>query len=110
RFFDALADDFNTPIAVSILFEWISEANRRLDAGEAVGPGRLGEMLFALGLESLLEDAEEAPEELQRLAAERDEARAGRDFERADRIRDELAQSGWEIRDTQEGARLVRHT
>ncbi|HYN92086.1 MAG TPA: cysteine--tRNA ligase [Thermoleophilaceae bacterium] len=110
RFFDALADDFNTPIAVSILFEWISEANRRLDAGEAVGRGRLGEMLFALGLESLLEDAEEAPQELQRLAAERDEARAGRDFERADRIRDELAQSGWEIRDTPEGARLVRHS
>ena len=93
-----------------MLFEWVAEANRRMDAGVAVGPGRLGEMLYALGLETLLEADDEAPEELQRLAAERDEARAARDFERADQIRDQLAESGWEIRDTPEGARLVRRS
>jgi cysteinyl-tRNA synthetase len=109
-FFDALADDFNTPQARAVLFEWVAEANRRIDAGEAVGPGRLGEMLYALGLETLLEPDAEAPEELQRLAAERDEARSARDFERADQIRDQLAESGWEIRDTPEGARLVRRS
>jgi cysteinyl-tRNA synthetase len=110
RFFDALADDFNTPQARAVLFEWVAEANRRMDAGEPVGPGRLGEMLFAFGLEGLLEGESEAPEELQRLAAERDEARGERDFERADQIRDQLAAAGWEIRDTPEGARLVRRS
>ncbi len=39
RFFDALADDFNTPAARAALFEWMGEANRRLDAGERLGPG-----------------------------------------------------------------------
>ena len=107
-FFDALSDDFNTPQARAVLFDWVSEANRALDAGTAVAPGRLPEMLHALGLESLLEAEDEAPEELQRLASERDEARAARDFERADQIRDRLAGEGWEIRDTPEGARLVR--
>ena len=63
-----------------------------------------------MGLESLLEAEETAPEELQRLAAERDEARAARDFERADRIRDQLTEAGWEIRDTADGARLVRRS
>jgi len=108
RFFDALADDFNTPIAQSVLFEWVADANRRMDAGERIGPGRLEEMLWGLGLEGLLEAEDQAPEELQRLAAERDDARAARDFERADEIRDRLAAEGWEIRDTPEGARLVR--
>jgi len=108
RFFDALADDFNTPEARAVLFEWCAEVNRRDDQGEPVGPGRVGEMLWALGLEGVAELEDEAPAELQRLAAERDEARAARDFERADRIRDELAGSGWEIRDTPDGARLVR--
>jgi cysteinyl-tRNA synthetase len=108
RFFDALADDFNTPIAQSVLFEWVADANRRIDAGEAVAAGRLGELLTALGLEGLLEQEDEAPAELQRLAAEREEARASRDFARADEIRDRLAGEGWEIRDTPEGARLVR--
>jgi cysteinyl-tRNA synthetase len=107
-FFDALSDDFNTPQARAILFEWVAEANRRVDAGERVAHGRLGEMLYALGLEDLLKAEDEAPAELQQRAAEREEARAARDFERADRIRDELAGAGWEIRDTPEGARLVR--
>jgi cysteinyl-tRNA synthetase len=109
RFFDALADDFNTAEARAVLFDWVAEANRRMDAGERVGPGRAREMLYALGLEGLMDQPEEhAPEELQRLAAQRDEARAARDFERADRIRDELAEAGWQIRDTPDGARLVR--
>ena len=107
-FFDALSDDFNTAQARATLFDWVAEANRQIDQGTSVAPGRLPEMLHALGLEALLETEEEAPEELQRLASEREEARAARDFERADRIRDELAASGWEIRDTPEGARLVR--
>jgi cysteinyl-tRNA synthetase len=108
RFFDELADDFNTAAARGVLFEWVAEANRRLDAGERLGPGRLGEMLHAFGLESLLEEGEEAPGEVRRLAEEREQARAERDFERADRLRDELADAGWEVRDTPEGARLVR--
>jgi cysteinyl-tRNA synthetase len=109
RFFDELADDFNTAAARGVLFEWVAEANRRIDAGERLGPGRLREMLYALGLESLLEGGDaEAPDEVRRLAAEREEARAARDFERADRLRDRLAAAGWEARDTPDGARLVR--
>jgi cysteinyl-tRNA synthetase len=109
RFFDHLADDFNTAAARAELFAWVAEANRRLDAGERLGPGRLGEMLHAFGLERLLsERAESAPEEVERLAAEREQARVARDFERADRLRDELAEHGWEVRDTADGPRLVR--
>ena len=108
-FFDRLADDFNTPAARGVLFDWVAEANRRLDAGERLGAGRLDEMLHALGLETVLDRAdEEAPEEIERLAAEREAARAARDFERADRLRDEIAERGWEVRDTAAGARLVR--
>ena len=109
RFFDALADDFNTAKARGVLFEWISEGNRRLDAGERVGPGRLGEMLYALGLENLLEpDDESADPEAERLLREREEARAAKDFATADARRDELAALGWEVRDTADGPRLVR--
>jgi cysteinyl-tRNA synthetase len=109
-FFDALSDDFNTAQARAILFDWVADANRQIDAGARIASGRLPEMLHALGLEDLLEVEEEAPEELQRLAAEREEARAAREFARADEIRDRLAGEGWEIRDTPEGARLVRRS
>jgi cysteinyl-tRNA synthetase len=109
RFFDALADDFNTPEARAVLFEWAREANRRLDAGETLGPGRLREMLHAFGLERLIDAAaDEAPDDVRELADQREAARSARDFAEADRLRDELAERGWEVRDTPEGARLVR--
>jgi cysteinyl-tRNA synthetase len=109
RFFDQLADNFNTPAARAVLFEWVSEANRRLDAGERLGYGRLGEMLHALGLEALLDAGEpEADAGAERLLGEREQARAARDFERADRLRDELAGMGYEVRDGPQGPSLVR--
>ncbi|HEX2413604.1 MAG TPA: cysteine--tRNA ligase [Thermoleophilaceae bacterium] len=112
RFFEALADDFNTPQARAVLFDWVAEGNRRIDAGESLGPGRLVEMLWTLGLESILElgAEEEVPEELRRLLSERDAARAERDFTRADELRDLIAAEGWEVRDTSDGGRLVRRS
>jgi cysteinyl-tRNA synthetase len=109
RFFGALAEDFNTPGARAALFDWISEANRRLDAGEHFGPGALPDMLRILGLEDLLDTEEERPPpEAVRLLQEREGARAAREFEIADQKRDRLAELGWQVRDTPEGPRLVR--
>jgi cysteinyl-tRNA synthetase len=108
RFFAALADDFNTPTARAALFDWISEGNRRLDAGERLGTGTLKEMLWVLGLDNLLEIEESAPPEAERLRDEREAARAAGDFSAADAKRDELAALGWTVRDTPEGPRLVR--
>ena len=109
-FFDALADDFNTPAARAELFEWVGEANRRLDLGERLGVGALGAMLTALGLETLLEARfEDASDDgAEALLAERETARAARDFAAADRKRDQLAALGWDVRDTPEGPRLLR--
>jgi cysteinyl-tRNA synthetase len=109
RFFIALADDFNTPAARAALFDWIAEGNRRLDAGEKLGAGALAEMLGVLGLENLLDTEEEADPEAERLLAEREAARAARDFATADAKRDDLAALGWTVRDTAEGPKLVRH-
>jgi cysteinyl-tRNA synthetase len=109
RFFDALADDFNTPAALAVLFEWVGEANRRLDAGEEVGEGgRLREMLYAIGMERLLEAQPDGGDaEAQRLMEERERARAEKDFATADERRDQLAELGWQVRDTPQGPQLV---
>ena len=103
-FLDALADDFNTPQAFAVLFEIVAEGNRReLPGAREV----LAELLPLLGLESLLEGERGVPEEAQRLLAEREEARAAKDFGRADSLREQLAEMGWEVRDEAGGARLV---
>ena len=109
EFFAALRDDFNTPEALAALFKLVSEGNRRLDAERPV-PGLatvLAEMLGVLGLEGMLDAHEEVDEEALRLVQEREDARLSRDFARADAVRDELLERGWEVRDTSEGPVLV---
>jgi cysteinyl-tRNA synthetase len=104
-FLDALADDFNSPRALAELFDLVAEGNRRPLRGAHAAVERL---LPLLGLEALAEREEAADPEAERLLAERERARSDRDFDRADELRDELASRGWEVRDTPEGARLVR--
>ena len=106
-FLDALADDFNTPQAFAVIFEIVAEGNKRELSGARE---LLAELLPLLGLGSLLAGEEAAPAEAEELLAQRQEARVAKDFERADAIRDELAEMGWEVRDEAGGARLVRRS
>jgi cysteinyl-tRNA synthetase len=108
-FFDALADDFNTPKALGSLFEWIREANRR---GEAVGDGDLREMLGTIGFEQLqpleaVGDLGAIDPEAVQLLEQREAARRERDFQEADRLREEINARGWEIRDGAAGPELI---
>jgi cysteinyl-tRNA synthetase len=102
-FVEALADDFNTPRALAVLNEWIARA-----AGfDAPGDQDLREMLGVLGLESLLAPMAQAPAHVLELAEQRVQAREQRDFAAADRLRDELATLGWEVRDVPGGFDLL---
>jgi cysteinyl-tRNA synthetase len=108
RFRDALADDFNTPRAMAEVFELVGDVNRgRIEPAVAVPV--LAEMLELVGLSSLAQPDEgaEADSAAESLLEKREQARAAKDFGRADAIRDQLAELGWEVRDGAEGARLV---
>jgi cysteinyl-tRNA synthetase len=115
-FFAALADDFNTPMALASLFEWVREANRR--TGEGAEPAQVGDadlraMLGVLGLGELApagvaEDLAGIDPEALELLHQREQARAERDFQTADRLREELRARGWEIRDGAGGAELIQ--
>jgi cysteinyl-tRNA synthetase len=93
RFAAALDDDFNTPEALAVMHGWRDHdlLRRALD-------------LF--GLASLAEE-QEAPAEIVELARQRQEARAARDWEEADRLRAEIEAGGWEARDVADGFQLV---
>ncbi|MDO8189054.1 cysteine--tRNA ligase [Conexibacter sp. JD483] len=110
QFFAALADDFNTPRALALVFDWVRGANRLLEAGETVGGDDLRELLQVLALDTLLDggDATDGPDEAaQELLVRREAARAARDFAAADALRDELTALGWTVRDGAAGPELV---
>jgi cysteinyl-tRNA synthetase len=94
----ALDDDFNTPEALAVMHGWRDHELLRRALG-------------IFGLDSVGE-TEEAPAEVAELAARRREARDAKDYAGADRLRDEIAAAGWEVRDVAEppGYRLVRRS
>jgi cysteinyl-tRNA synthetase len=105
RFFDALADDFNTPNALAAAFDWVREANR---SPSTAGDADLRDMLGVLGLDNLLDVAEvQAPAEVVELRDAREQARAARDYAEADRLREEIRAHGWEVRDGPDGPELL---
>ena len=91
----ALEDDFNTPAALAILHEW--RAKGQVELLER------GLRIFGLGVQA----AGEAPEEVRRLADERQAARTSKDFARADELRAQIERLGWEVQDVPDGFRLV---
>jgi cysteinyl-tRNA synthetase len=105
-FFAALADDFNTPAAMAAVFDWIREANR--SAPGTAGAADLAEMLGVLALENLLAvEPEQAPDQVLELVKAREDAREARDWAEADRLRDQVRELGWEVRDGPDGPEVL---
>jgi cysteinyl-tRNA synthetase len=105
----AMDDDVNTPEATAVLFETLRRANAALDAGAADAGALVTavlELAAAVGLEARGEEVADA--EVGALVEQREEARAVRDFARADALRDELASLGWAVEDTPGGPKLRR--
>jgi cysteinyl-tRNA synthetase len=108
----ALDDDLNVAAGWGVVFEWVSEMNRLLAAGQ-VSPARAASALGAWQQVDLVlglgrKGEVEAPPEIQALLEERQAARKAKDFKRSDAVRDELKAKGWLIEDTPKGPRLKR--
>ncbi len=116
RFCAALADDLNTPEALAVLMQYITEANTLLaasppaDALEVV-IATLREMDQVLGIIAPLEkelESESVPPEVQHLADQREQARADKNFEQADTLRVAIEKQGYRVEDTDHGPRVVK--
>jgi len=109
---EAVDDDLNLPQGIGLVFELIREANAALDEGKVGKAGHAA--LLALmdevdaHLDVIRADEPGLAEEVERLIAEREAARAARDFARADRLRDELRERGIALEDSKEGVRWKR--
>ena len=94
-----------------MIFELVSEANSAFDTGDDARGHELGRTVAlltgAMGLR-LGGAQDEVDLETKALAAERDAARAAKDFARADALRDQLQDAGWVVEDTPEGTALHR--
>ncbi len=113
QYYEKMDDDFNTPDAITAMFEWVNEANLLLQEPVA-NPEELKAMLVAFDeLNAVLrlyagDEAELLDEEVEKLIAERVQARKDKNWSRADEIRDTLAAQGIVLEDTAQGMRWRR--
>ena len=115
--YDAMNDDFATPQVISYLFEACTTINKLVDHKATICADCLKELkevmrLFAfdiLGLKSLesgdrSQEREEAFGKVVDMVLElRAKAKADKDWATSDKIRDELAAAGFEVKDTKDG-------
>jgi cysteinyl-tRNA synthetase len=126
RFVEAMDDDFNTALALGVLFETVRATNRFLAEKRELGPVALSLLahvrhLFAetggvLGLftsrpaqwvegikATKAGQVDISAEEIEQLIIERSEARKARNFKRGDEIRDMLLEKGIQLLDSAQG-------
>lgn len=114
--YDALNDDFNSPILISHLFEAVSFIFKLKDGKETISTEDLEELktlmnafvFDVLGLQNIEENNNaKLDQTLQVLIELRNQARKAKNFELSDQIRDKLLEQGIELKDGREGTSYV---
>ncbi|WP_337103225.1 cysteine--tRNA ligase [Paenibacillus sp. YIM B09110] len=115
QFHAKMSDDFNTPDAITAVFELVTEANQYMNRSDASAEGLQALLALLEQLDNVLGllPAQEAANELldadiDQLIVERTEARKSKNWARADEIRDLLAEKNIVLEDTPQGIRWRR--
>lgn len=113
EFIEAMDDDFNVQNALSIMYDLATILNNHLQKDQVDKPAlKRAKKLLIAWLEifgvSFKEEQAENDDEIEKLIAQRDEARKNKDWAESDRLRDELQAKGIVIEDTPQGTRWHR--
>ena len=112
--YNAMNDDFNTPILIATLFEAVKFINLVKDGNATVTPEDLASLketidtfvFDVLGLVNISKEntgSDKLASAIEILIKLRKEARLNKDFTLSDKIRDELAEAGIQLNDSREG-------
>ncbi len=103
KFNEAINDDLNMPLAMSVVWEVIKENNKSKQYAEL-----LRKFDEVLGLEINKKVEIELPEEVKKLVEERKLARLNKDWAKSDELRDKIDQMGYSVKDTKDGMEITK--
>jgi cysteinyl-tRNA synthetase len=104
KFKEYLEDDLDTPRALSLLWDLIK--NENLFPADKKATILDFDKVLGLGFENIKEEI--IPKEITKLAEERKQARANKDFKKSDELRDKINFLGYEVKDFSEGYKISK--
>jgi cysteinyl-tRNA synthetase len=104
QFQDAINNDFNTPQALAVLQEMLKDTSVSNEDKRATVNDF--DQVLGLGLVDVRKIAVMIPQVIITRADQRLEAKAQKDYVKADALRDQIAEDGWLVKDTPEGYTL----
>ena len=105
RFLEAVNDDLNMPIAMSVVWDIIKNPKKSPKFADLI---LKFDEVFGLDIKNYQKQEEKLPEEILELVSKRDEARSSKDWAESDRIRDLLISKGYQVQDTKEGTMVKK--
>jgi len=110
KFEAAMDDDLNTPLALSVVYEMITDVNKKIaensfsseDAKKTLALWKKMNSVFGF----VLSGQAEIPEEIKKLVQERESARQGKDFKKSDDLRALIEKKGYIVEDTKDGSSI----
>jgi len=103
KFFSAINDDMNTPEALAVVWEMVKSDNKSADKYMT-----LLDFDRVLGLQLNKIRKEEIPTEILESAKKMDQARNNKDYETADKLRAEIEECGYIVKNTIDGSQVVK--
>ena len=120
-FDEAMRDDLNTSKAISYLFNIFKEAKEKIAKNDKIVIATLNSVITAYSLLGLFKEEPKVfveqvdkklksnvPEDIKKLAEERWQAKKDRNFEKADELRKEILEKGFEIKDSKDGYEILK--
>ncbi len=100
QFLDAINDDMNMPVAISIVWEIAKEKEKSNDFYELI---KKFDSVLSLDLDKNDKEDINIPEDIKLILNERKDARKNKDFAKSDELRDKLKELGYIVKDTKDG-------
>lgn len=105
RFLEAINDDLNMPVAMSVVWEVVKYPKKSKQLMDLLVKF---DQVLGFDLEYYEPKEEELPEEILELVRQRDEARQNKNWAESDRLRDMLMEKGYIVKDTKEGTEVKK--
>ena len=100
QFLDAINDDMNMPVAISIVWEIAKEKEKSNDFYELI---KKFDSVLSLDLDKNDKEDINIPEDIKLILNEREDARKNKNFAKSDELRDKLKELGYIVKDTKDG-------